>query len=670
MKKLVGLVALAVAGTYSAFAASWHGNAGGVFDSTTGWENGAQPSEGDPLVFYYTQSAPITFGSITSFTSANMTFGATGLFVFKGTFDLGAGHSLLAGGDLNIKNGQNITIASGTFGSNGGGGHYWGWQGAGGSTLTVSGADAVYQASDDAGKQPLQLSMGFANSVDNSGNTIVVKDGGLLRGRVMIGMGASGSNNVIRVTGEGSRFVVPATVSNGSPLTIGKSAGHNNVTIADGASFAVESTSDYVYVGMPSSANSADGNSLVLTNQATGAIAGTLAVGCNSGNNAFAVKGNRVAVQDGASLAVAGTLRLGGNTGASNVVEVTDGGRLAVEGEVLFGNSANSGNELRVLSGGTFDGSGAAFNLRGVESRVTAENATICATNADAGAVWMIGGYPGTTAHKAQRNVFEVTGTGARLALSNVVPIIGYNNAARDNVLRIADGAVATISATLFAKDRNNTDIAELRVGSFGGAGGRLEIDGGMLDMGGLGIDCGRNTGWYSTNNVVSVTGGGVIRNAGTIDIGKTQPGNALVLSNGTIQATSLAFANNANYSTAASCRVAGASSQVEVSSLYLCNALAMTFELPPEGYEKTVFKAKSVALGEGKGGERPSVSVVVDPKCFKTAKEYVLFESESDLPSDFATAMTWTVTDGCRLKFGAKTVSVCMPRGMILIVR
>lgn len=325
----------------------------------------------------------------------------------------------------------------------------------------------------------------------------------------------------------------------------------------------------------------------------------------------------------------------------------------------------SSWNVSTVTDGGLLDASDAATFAfgQGKRNRITVDGGMIVATNLTSGVEWRLGD------DYSNGNIFEVKG-GGLVSVSNAMFSVGLGQNTMSNVLRIVDGSVVRISGDKFAKDRDNKDIVSLRIGTQGGDFNRVEIVGGTLDMNGLGIDCGYMWGWGSTGNELYVGTGGVVTNVGALKVGEHEPGNRLVVSNGTIQATTLAFAGGTRATEIATyCKVSGGTSRIETASLLINNRHDLIFEIPARGYAEAPFQTDSLQYGTAYG--KPAVTVVADEKFLDRGGEVPLIVSESALPAGLASDIDWNLPPNGRLIIKEKTVSVRFPQtGFMVIVR
>ncbi len=178
---------------------------------------------------------------------------------------------------------------------------------------------------------------------DGSGNRLTVSDGGLLEaGEVYIGYGASSENNLVRVTGEGSRW-------DGAPI-LGQFGSGNRLEIVDGGLV----TSWYGFLGVEAGS---DNNSIL--------VAGTGSAWKTTGITyvGFRGKGNTLTVSDGGEVHNSGNSSIesfvvGYYPGAdNNAVFVTgNGSALNNTGEFYLGGThyvaGGRGNALYVNDGG------------------------------------------------------------------------------------------------------------------------------------------------------------------------------------------------------------------------------------------------------------------------------------------------------------------------------
>ena len=366
-------VAAMLAGGASAADVKWPGTAGGDIDLPANW-GGTLPANPDRAWFATTQSGPFTVSG-DSVTFYQMIFDHP----YTYEFDLGAGKSVLISHRLYFKEATTVHLKSGTLGCADGGdrifmGNDFDGNGLtyGGNSLIVDGPSSVFRSAGTASSSDGNTFIGLG--VNNANNTILVRNGGTLKGAVRIGSNWNFcTNNVLRVTGAGSSF----TGVGNRRFEVGACGGWNLAEFLDGATMTAPAT---VVVGHYQLQNNdpklgywrGPCNTLRLSGSGTtGQVAGKLHIGLGSSSN-------RLEVLDGARLNVLGALFVGtlGTSGASNfpaeLARNPGGNELVVgEGALLRHGVENQTGTLNFVIGDADleDAAGNAMRVRGTFAR-------------------------------------------------------------------------------------------------------------------------------------------------------------------------------------------------------------------------------------------------------------------------------------------------------------
>ncbi|MBR6586634.1 MAG: hypothetical protein IKK82_04360, partial [Kiritimatiellae bacterium] len=258
------------------------------------WNNGL-PSSGVNSVIAYPVSVPLTLSGDMD-TGANFYINYPGTSPLDLTFDLGEARTLSAYRTY-VWSGSRVTLASGTWRVSE---RFFVGDGYSDATFIVDGANsALYGSTQPSANYYIQIgNAGDGPYATSMNNLLLVRNGGLLQGGVVVGRLAKAENelcgtNTLHVTGTGSRFI-----SNHS-LYIGCKQGLSQGVIDD---------------------------------HATASIASDIILGQYLYNNSLYYVGdqNRLLVSGGGSLTASGAVYVGHTASASNLFEVADGATTTV----------------------------------------------------------------------------------------------------------------------------------------------------------------------------------------------------------------------------------------------------------------------------------------------------------------------------------------------------
>jgi len=322
---------------------------------------------------------------------------------------------------------------------------YVGYYGAG-NQLTVSNGARVFDYEGWIGRQTnsgnnavLVTGTGslWSNSemqvgVSGAGNQLTVSDGALVQNAGgFVGVNDSSSNNVVLVTGPGSRL------EHSSALSIGYRGAGNQLTVSNGACL----FNDWCTIGY----NTSSSNNVVL-------VTGTGSVWSNSSSLDIGGSGagNRLTVSDGA-LVRNSTGYIGWDTSSgNNAVLVTGTGSVWSNSSSLYVGYYGSSNQLHIVEGATAFASTAyiGFYAGAVGNSIWLSNGTLVVSslsisNGNAVAGW--GTITGTVA-----NWGTLTADGGTLSVSGSVTNYG--------TLRALNGGVAEFFDTVL--DLGNADFS------------------------------------------------------------------------------------------------------------------------------------------------------------------------------------------------------------------
>ncbi|MCG3150083.1 MAG: hypothetical protein PCFJNLEI_03553 [Verrucomicrobiae bacterium] len=354
---------------------------------------------------------------------------------------------------------------------------------------------------------------------NGAGNFMIIRDGAtVMSGNTFIGANALATNNMVLVTGPGSKWNIAgaATVS-----AVGSFSTGNSLIIETGGSISNQGTFS---IG---SQTGAQNNSLTISNGGALITVGLLTVG-----NTTNASGNRYNVGGLGALSYAtnGLIRVGndgggfntmtvtnanaqgaslllGNGSSNNTVQILSRGQLAVAGSVTVGSGAATGNVLLVTGGGvleansltTGDGSGNLLsNYAGIFQFTTA---TPFITNNGAGGAISI--HAGTISFRAitNANVWGSQGGSTANSLTNITYV--GENAFRLNAASNTTAAAFSQTYTFQAGSSSNFTRLEM-------INGRTAYRNGNVTIGATGA-------FLASNTFATVTG--TFTNQGLADI-------------------------------------------------------------------------------------------------------------------------------------------------------
>ena len=270
-------------------------------------------------------------------------------------------------------------------------------------------------------------------------NTLVVSDGAVMTsGRALTVGGPTGSGNLVRVTGAGTRFVARG---GGDFNKIGNNGSHDNTVIVEQGARFEQTTSSHIAIGCGNGATRnafivRDGGAVEVSGAGSNFQLGALLKGETSAEN----HENLLAVSN-ASFKATG-IYIGECAGScSNLVCIGARATAETQSHIRLGNAPDSRwNELRVEGEGTVL-SNAAYDVS--VGRLGAENVFRVADGARAfvNRYLYVGGEQGVPG--ARGNVAEVSGAGSLVDVVNNITYVGYADVT-GNVLRVTGGGCYT----------------------------------------------------------------------------------------------------------------------------------------------------------------------------------------------------------------------------------
>lgn len=631
MKQMMLTAVCLIAGAAGAATDYWNVTTGGDFAEPSNWDTATYPAATDTVVLRYAQSAAITMTN--DFTTSGQIQYADG---FKGTIDAG-GNTLRSTSYQMFRRGSVVTLTNGVFKGTLNGEDQSTGGTLVGAKVTVAGPETQTQGSLQVAQSAswsnvfvyaggashvgslliggnaarpssgTQILGGSTATFTGDGTLLAVTNGGTFT------VGSKGSPDSLLVITNGAK----AWVRNASPI-IGSDATNTNSTlrIVAGGTMSVENQSGS-WRGMQVGANGynarleIDGGSFYSTNYdfwvGGSAAASQAAIVVNDGlfdMSGYSMYIGYVATNTG-FYATNSTLNLNsvsvGRNGAKTTFETIDT-KTTVSSGFSIGTIAIEGDNSVLVSG-----SGSVFDARGSASYVGQSgscNAMIVSNGATAffgfaatnGTGGVIGGglFIVGNAATAASNRFLVT-DGAKVVVTNGY---GYNPSFGGIPLGVtagADGNIVEVNngGTLFLHSAPKASGENIETGGFIGYksnGNALKINGGTVTATRMKTVIGP---YNTSNNVISVTGGGSFIPGSHIIIGEggTGFGNELFVSNGIVQITSLAVGTSAG-SQGNMLRIGGTNSQVLVTAYNFTVGYAdgtatskLVFEIP-EGAE------------------------------------------------------------------------------------
>ncbi|MCE9559031.1 MAG: hypothetical protein K8R88_08780, partial [Armatimonadetes bacterium] len=365
----------------------------------------------------------------------------------------------------------------------------------------------------------------IGNGALNSNNSLVLSNGaGFFSGAVTIGQSGASNNTFLA----GSRGLM-STVSNGL-ITVGSTAsGFNQMTATNvalqssGLSLGVSSSNNLVRVLANTSWNMLGSGLTVGSGASTGNIlsvtAGSLT---NVGATVFSGIGNSLIITNGGSF-YGGNVTVGVGVGSSNNLYKIDGGALGSivsNGLITVGTNGANYNVLSITNATVVSSGNLTIGLSGTQGGSHTNSGFILAgatVNLLSNDVGVGRGVVNISVGASTGNTLTVNGG----IITNGAQVVIGGSASANNTLILTNGG------RLFS-----TGIAT--VGNTTGANSNAVFIAGnnsMWDLGGASLTNGAAN---STGNVVMVSTGGMITNAGPVVIGVNQGvGNNLIITNG-----------------------------------------------------------------------------------------------------------------------------------------
>ena len=338
---------------------AWNNSNGGDMADPNNWNNGL-PASGtvkiNPPI-----NGPLTLSEDISTGSSYIWFNYPGSSACDFTLDLGAGRTLTCPGRTFVKPKAVVTLASGAWKMTGD--RFFVGDNWSDSTFIVDGPDSALYG-HTAGNYYIEV--GSSNGGDSKNNLLLVRNGGLVNGGVIVGRLANNDlrelcgTNTFHVTGAGSRFV-----SSLYPFDIGRQQGLSQAIIDDHATATISSNvrlgafwqeGTRYYAG--------DQNRLLVSGAASLTANGYALVGCTSASNLFEVAGGATATVARlyTSYETNANVRNGRVPFDNRVVVRGEDTRLVVNGETRLGYVGNShGDSLLITDGASFTNNGALY---------------------------------------------------------------------------------------------------------------------------------------------------------------------------------------------------------------------------------------------------------------------------------------------------------------------
>ena len=361
---------------------TWNNSAGGDMADPNNWNNGL-PSSGTTAI-NPPINGPLTLSGDIDTGSSYVWFNHSGNSALDLTLNLGAGRTLTCPSRTFFKPKATVTLASGTWKMTGD--RFFVGDNWSDATFIVDGPDSALYG-HTSGNYYIQVGSSNGSSSKSKNNLLLVRNGGLVDGGVIVGRLANPDSNefcgtnTFHVTGTGSRLV-----SSRNALNVGCQQGLSQAIIDDHATATLSqgfrlgaSYGD----GSPTRYYAGDQNYLLVSGGAVLNSAGDGHVGYSSASNLFDVAGgatatvarlyssfdvrdyvrngrvpfdNRIVVRgEDSRLVVNGETRLGyigGSHGDSLLI--TDGASFTNGGSFFIGNEG-WGNAVRVANGGKWD---------------------------------------------------------------------------------------------------------------------------------------------------------------------------------------------------------------------------------------------------------------------------------------------------------------------------
>ncbi len=335
---------------------TWNNSAGGDMADPNNWSNGL-PSSGTTAI-NPPISGPLTLSGDIDTGSSYVWFNHSGNSALDLTLNLGVGRTLTCPSRTFFKPKATVTLASGTWKMTGE--RFFVGDNWSDATFIVDGPDSALYG-HTAGN--FYIEVGSANGTDSKNNLLLVRNGGLVNGGVIVGRLANPDSrefcgtNTFHVTGTGSRLV-----SSLYPLDIGRQQGLSQTIIDDHATATISSNvrlGAFWQDGARSYAG--DQNRLLVSGAASLTANGSALVGCTSASNLFEVAwgATAAAARLDTSYETSANVRSGRAPFDNRIVVHGEGSRLEVNGETRLGNIGGShGDSLLISDGASFTNAG------------------------------------------------------------------------------------------------------------------------------------------------------------------------------------------------------------------------------------------------------------------------------------------------------------------------
>ena len=342
---------------------AWNNSSGGDMADPNNWSNGL-PSSGTaainpPISGHLTLSEDLNTGS------SYIWFNHAANSALDLTLNLGVERTLTCPGRTFIRNRATVTLASGTWRMTGD--RFFVGDNWSDATFIVDGPDSALYG-HTSGNYYIQVGSSNGSSAKSKNNLLLIRNGGLVDGGVIVGRLANPDanefcgTNTFRVTGEGSRFV-----SRLYSLDVGRQQGLSQAIFDDHATATISgdvNLGKWYQDGNPVRYYAGDQNRLLVADGASLTASGVAYVGHSSASNLFEVAGGATAtvtvVQS--SREANANVRNGRVPFDNRIVVRGEGSRLEVNGETRLGYVGGShGDSLLIADGASFTNCGALF---------------------------------------------------------------------------------------------------------------------------------------------------------------------------------------------------------------------------------------------------------------------------------------------------------------------
>ncbi len=483
---------------------TWNNSAGGDMADPNNWSNGL-PSSGTTAI-----NPPIS-GSLTLSQDINtgssyIWFNNSGNSSLDLTLNLGAERTLTCPSRTFVKPNAVVTLASGTWKMTGD--RFFVGDNWNDSTFIVDSANSALYGHTTGN---YYIEVGSANGSDSKNNLLLVRNGGLVNGGVIVGRLAKPDprefcgTNTFHVTGLGSRLI-----SSLYPLIVGGQQGLSQAIFDDHAT-ATLASGQHVRIGNPQMADSrwyaGDRNRLLVSGGALLDVSGNVYVGETSASNVFEVTDGAQAAAAGlyASYTTNALVKNGRAPFGNRVVVRGEDSELRVKGTSYLGYASGShGDSLLIADGAVFT-NGASFYI-GYDGWANA----LCVTN---GSTWHFGGNAYVLlGHHSRSNMLEIA-SGGKIVLTSQL---------RHSFNQLPDGSPNGWNTLwIHGEGAELTTTSPIRVGRFADCfcdAMRIEDGGVLLQTGGeFQTPCNAKLnevgarGGTASNFVLSITGTGSV---------------------------------------------------------------------------------------------------------------------------------------------------------------